>query len=294
VVRKMPIYSCFFRSNHHSHKEDDGRLSRLSSREATDTEFNRFEARPSLPALIRQESFKRSRSFIESPSMVTIPYEPVDSKPKIESLSSAEEPLNSKKEVQRGVKRTSENLFEDAILIITPESRQIEIGHKIANHLMKTHKESRQIEIGHKIANHLMKTHKGQQEPVAMFVGEQLPAISFIKYVERLIKFTNKWAEEKDGPESIGVRCAVLAVQYLERADVKLTCKAMHRYFMVAYLLGIKLIFDYYMSNSFWGDVAGCSLKKINEMEMQFCSSLEWRLSVNEESHQVQLSKFQN
>jgi len=274
VVRKMPIYSCFFRSNHHSHKEDDGRLSRLSSREATDTEFNRFEARPSLPALIRQESFKRSRSFIESPSMVTIPYEPVDSKPKIESLSIAEEPSNSKKEVQRGVKRTSENLFEDAILIITPESRQIEIGHKIANHLMKTH--------------------KGQQEPVAMFVGEQLPAISFIKYVERLIKFTNKWAEEKDGPESIGVRCAVLAVQYLERADVKLTCKAMHRYFMVAYLLGIKLIFDYYMSNSFWGDVAGCSLKKINEMEMQFCSSLEWRLSVNEESHQVQLSKFQN
>jgi len=278
----MPsIYSCFFRGRSHS-KDDVSRLSNLSSQtfQDSDLDYDSEKSSSMMPAIIRQESFKRSRSFVEaSPSQISIPaYETADAQPKIEGLTtvieSANGPVNEKnKPTERGLKRKNAvRCFDDAVIVVTPESQQVEIANKIANYLMKMH--------------------KGTKEPLPMFIGEQMPAISFPKYVERLVKFTNRWAEEKDGPDSIGVRCAVIAVQYLERADVKLACKAIHRYFMIAYLLGIKLIFDYYMSNSFWGDVAGCPLKKVNEMEMEFCSSLGWVLSIDEDLHRLQLSKF--
>jgi len=149
-----------------------------------------------------------------------------------------------------------------------------------------------QIEVAHRIANFLMKSCKGSKEPEHMFIGEQIPAISFSKYVERLVKFTNRWAEEPDGADSLGIRCAVIAVLLLERVNVVLTCKAIHRYFMSAYLIAIKSIYDYYISNAFWGDVAGCPVHQVNRMELEFCNELKWNIVVSEDLHEIRLNLF--
>jgi len=155
----------------------------------------------------------------------------------------------------------------------------------------KTVEES-QFEAAYRISRYLTEVYGGSKEPHPLFVGELEPPISFLRYVERLIKLTNKWVEEADGPDSFGVRCALLAVEYLVRIDIKLCAKSIHRYFMAAYLIGIKLIYDYYISNSFWAEVSGCPREQLNLMEIHLCSSLSWDFSVNPDKHQMAMHTF--
>ena len=158
--------------------------------------------------------------------------------------------------------------------------------------MTKKKPEVAQFEIASRISQYLTEVFKGTKEPHPLFLGENEPPISFLRYVERLIKLTNKWAEEGDGPDSFGVRCAILAVEYLERLDFQLTSRSMHRYFMAAFLLGIKLIYDYYISNSFWAEVSGCPRKQVNLMEVQLCNCLNWDFTVQAEKHEISMIKF--
>jgi len=149
-----------------------------------------------------------------------------------------------------------------------------------------------QMEIAKRINYHLTEVFAGTIEPNPMFVGDKEPPISFTNYVHRLIELTNKWVEESDGRDSFGVRCAVLAVDYLERIDVRLDSRSIHRYYMAAFLIGIKLLYDYYISNSFWAEVAGCPRKQVNQMESQLCKDLRWDFTVDAEQHAVSISRF--
>jgi len=149
-----------------------------------------------------------------------------------------------------------------------------------------------QFEVAYRIACYLTEAYHGQQEPNPLFVGEKEPPISLLRYIDRLMKLTNKWVEERDGPDSFGVRCALLAVDYLERLDVKLGPKAVHRYFMTAYLIGIKLLYDYYISNTFWAEVSGCPRAQVNLMELHLCEKLKWDFSVPEERHMQYTRRF--
>jgi len=160
-----------------------------------------------------------------------------------------------------------------------------------ANVQKKSLKEE-QFEVAVVIERYLVETFKGKHEPHPLFIGSNEAPISFLKYIERLIILTNKWVEEEDGPHSLGVRCALLAVEYLERVDVKLSSLSYHRYFMTAFLIGIKLLFDYYMSNSFWAEVSGCPRKQVNQMEIQLCNSLNWNFTVSVEKHEESVRKF--
>jgi hypothetical protein len=152
--------------------------------------------------------------------------------------------------------------------------------------------EESQFEVAFRIAHHVADDFQGTQEAQPLFTGEKEPPITFLRYVERLIKLTNKWVEEPDGADSFGVRCAILAVEYLERVDVKLSAKSVHRYFMTAFLLSIKLLYDYYISNSFWAEVSGCPRKQVNLMEVHMCQALNWDFSVQGEKHDLSVKRF--
>jgi hypothetical protein len=149
-----------------------------------------------------------------------------------------------------------------------------------------------QREVSHHIAKYLAEEFRGKKDPDPLFVGNKEPPISFPSYVERLIKLTNKWAEENDGQDSFGVRCAVLAVEYLERVDVNLDSKAIHRYFTSAYLISIKLLFDFYMSNSYWAKVSGLPHEQVNRMEAHICNCLNWDFHIPEKHHDDSIRKF--
>lgn len=108
----------------------------------------------------------------------------------------------------------------------------------------------------------------------------------------RLIELTNKWVEESDGIDSFGVRCALLAVDYMERVDIRLDKKSIHRYYMSAFLIAIKLLYDYYISNSFWAEVSGCPRRQVNLMEAQMCRLLRWDFTVEPSKHTELVKTF--
>lgn len=149
-----------------------------------------------------------------------------------------------------------------------------------------------QSDISCQISQYLVEIYNGKKIPHPMFVGDSVPCITFIRYVKRLIKYTNIWAQENDGPDSLGVHCAILAVEYLEKLNVELNDKSIHRYFMTAFLIGIKLLDDCAMSNLYWSEVSGCPIKQLNKLEIEMCIGLKWNIVVEPEKHDNSLKKF--
>lgn len=112
------------------------------------------------------------------------------------------------------------------------------------------------------------------------FIGSSVPPISLLDYVDRLVRYSNQWADDTPSANSTGLRCVTVAVDYLERAQVRLTPRSVHRYLMSATLLAIKYTEDFAISNKFWGDVGGCKLNDVNRMEAAFCSVLGWNFRI--------------
>jgi len=224
------------------------------------------------PKLVRQESFKRSRSFNQKSQDLSV--EKLDealeglnlpaAQPEISEIAKPEMMVKEHLAV-RGMKRSAE---QRNINIRTPFD----------------------MEISGKIVNYLTLEYVGHVEPKPVFIAASgPPSISFLKYIQRIIKFTNQYTEEADGPDSIGVRCAAIALEYIDRADLKIDENSVHRCFLIAYLVGLKFIYDFYMSNSFWGQVGGLPMKEVNAMEIVFCEALGWNFSVTPEHHEKRL-----
>jgi len=126
------------------------------------------------------------------------------------------------------------------------------------------------------------------------FSCDSLPQVQFKQFAERLILNTNLWADETPGLESIGVRSAVAAVEFLERSAVPMSLQSVHKYFMTAFLVGIKLMFDYYVPNTFFAGICGVTLQEMNVLEIQFFNILEWNFSISIEAFQKQMIKILN
>jgi hypothetical protein len=140
-----------------------------------------------------------------------------------------------------GEKRNQDHLIvietpEEIPQSITPEQEQREMVQNIAARVLAMQQPDTEI-VDEEIP--LSKT---------SFVGSRIPAISFVKYVERLVHNINRWAHEKPGMDSVGVQSGVFAIEYLERSCAEITPRSIHRFFLAAFLVGIKYSFDYYLS----------------------------------------------
>jgi hypothetical protein len=135
-------------------------------------------------------------------------------------------------------------------------------------------------------------SYSGMVEVQEIFTGTRVPSITFDKYVRRIITQTNKWLHEKDGPDSTGVRVAVLGIQFLEKAGFVLTRENIHRCFLIATLLGLKLLDDGYMSNTYWSHVGGIFLREVNDLEIAFCNALKWDFNICSEEHKERMAIF--
>jgi hypothetical protein len=120
-------------------------------------------------------------------------------------------------------------------------------------------------------------------ETTSLFHGAEIPVISFEEYVERLVYCGNLWCREQPNFNSQGICCAIIAVEYLERANIRASPKSIHRLFLAAFLVAIKYLDDFGMSNTFWGKAGGCTLDEINKMEIAFGNLLDWNFFVSTE-----------
>jgi hypothetical protein len=183
-----------------------------------------------------------------------------------------------------GEKRNQDHLIaietpEEVPLSITPEQEQREMVQNIAARVLAMQQPDTEI-VDEEIP--LSKT---------SFVGNRIPAISFVKYVERLVHNINRWAHEKPGMDSVGAQSGVFAIEYLERSCAEITPRSIHRFFLAAFLVGIKYSFDYYLSNTYWAGVGGIRLEELNNLEMDFCCQLNWDFAVSAESFELQFQK---
>ena len=105
-------------------------------------------------------------------------------------------------------------------------------------------------------------------------------------YINRLVKLSNKWSDDqRTGSESTGIRCAIMALFYLEKAKVVLSADSVHRYFAIAFLLSLKFSEDYSVLNSQWEIISGISVADLNRMEIAFCHQLGWELFVDSDEY---------
>ena len=118
------------------------------------------------------------------------------------------------------------------------------------------------------------------------------PKLYFGIFVERLANYANLCLRECVGKDSTGVRCAIMAVEYLERIKTSINSATIQRYFLVAFLMAFKFSEDAQVSNGFWSKLGGVSIAEVNKMEIAFCRALKWSFSISPESYKTLCERF--
>ena len=126
------------------------------------------------------------------------------------------------------------------------------------------------------------------------FEGQQVPSISLHEYVDRLIRYVDAWAGEKPSPVSTGVSCALMGVEYMDRINVPVSEKSVHRLYLCSVLVAVKFTEDFVISNRFWAKVGGIDLEEMNKLELGFCSLIDWKLGITSKEFESQQVRFAN
>lgn len=119
------------------------------------------------------------------------------------------------------------------------------------------------------------------------FSGTEKPAIGLEDFIFRMVRYLDKWFNNKPGFGSVGVRSLLMSTVYLERikdrvGDFALTEYNVHRLFAVCMLLAAKFSEDYIIANSYWAEVAGIEMKELNSIEENFCNLCGFDLYISD------------
>jgi len=120
--------------------------------------------------------------------------------------------------------------------------------------------------------------------------------MSMKDYIDRLVRGTNKLLAEDESKvvESTGARCAVMAVEYIERANAKGVCEIdIHQLFLASFVVAVKLTDDLNTTDShWWSHVGGFNEKEVNAAELLLCSRLNWDLLISPSTFGTQRRKL--
>ncbi|GMG99716.1 hypothetical protein Nepgr_001556 [Nepenthes gracilis] len=115
-----------------------------------------------------------------------------------------------------------------------------------------------------------------RKESVTVFHGLRAPTLSIRQYIERIHRYAN-----------CSPSCFVIAFVYMDRyaqrTDSHLTSLNVHRLLITSVMLAAKFVDDACYSNAYFAKVGGVSTAEINELEMEFLSTLDFRLHVTVE-----------
>lgn len=103
-------------------------------------------------------------------------------------------------------------------------------------------------------------------------------------YMDRIIRGTNKLVMEDNLPvlSSLGARCAVIAIEYVERAAKRGPLDSTpHELFLVAFIIAFKYVDDFETDSGWWSHVGGVLMKEIAHKELDLCSKLDWNLAIS-------------
>jgi hypothetical protein len=129
------------------------------------------------------------------------------------------------------------------------------------------------------------------------FTTGSVPQIPLENFFARLARYTNMWRGHPGGPESAGVRAAVIAFIYLDRlrdSGYVVTWANVHRLAVAAFLVAIKYSEDSVISNTWWAKVGGIPLKELCALEGQLCDKLHFSFFVDAELYSRTLQSHDN
>ncbi|KAM5561274.1 cyclin-P3-1 [Rosa sericea] len=114
------------------------------------------------------------------------------------------------------------------------------------------------------------------KDVITMFHASEVPALSIRKYIERIFKYS-----------SCSNSCFVVAYIYIERflqrTGTCLTSLNVHRLLITSILIAAKFMDDDCYSNGYYAKVGGVSTAEMNNLEMAFLLSLDFKLYVTTE-----------
>ncbi|KAL6146606.1 hypothetical protein ACLB2K_057284 [Fragaria x ananassa] len=114
------------------------------------------------------------------------------------------------------------------------------------------------------------------KDVVTMFHASEAPALSITKYIERIFKYS-----------SCSNSCFVVAYIYMERflqrTGTCLTSLNVHRLLITSILVAAKFMDVDCYSNGYYAKVGGVSIGEMNNLEMTFLLSLDFKLHVTTE-----------
>lgn len=144
-----------------------------------------------------------------------------------------------------------------------------------------------------KIASHVVKMRNCKECTWdGLYTGKQIP-LSMVRYLERLIRYANSWASDTNPvyTDTTGVRCAVIAIDYLKRVakngTFELHPETIHRSFAGAFLLALKFSDDFLISNEFWGKVAGFPAASCTRIEMDLMVRMKWNCTIHPDRYSM-------
>ncbi|XP_051142603.1 uncharacterized protein LOC127259356 isoform X2 [Andrographis paniculata] len=121
-----------------------------------------------------------------------------------------------------------------------------------------------------------MKEEEEEEEGAAVsaFQGSTAPCLSIEQYMERIYKYS-----------CCSPCCFVMAQIYVDRflqhTNLVLTSLNVHRLLITAVMLAAKFMDDAFFNNAYYARVGGVSTRELNNLEMKFLFSMDFRLLVS-------------
>ncbi|XP_062084734.1 cyclin-U4-1-like [Humulus lupulus] len=113
-----------------------------------------------------------------------------------------------------------------------------------------------------------------KDDVVSIFHGSEAPSLSLRQYLERVFNYSK-----------CSTSCFVVAYIYIQRyfhnrPAFSLTSLNVHRLFITAVMVAAKFLDDQCDNNAYFAQVGGVSTEEMNELEIEFLFSLEFKLHV--------------
>lgn len=121
------------------------------------------------------------------------------------------------------------------------------------------------------------------------FCFVELPQMSLIEYLERLMYGLNRWFHADSESFLIGSRCLVLAVLYMDQLkvnvkDFQLTMYNSHTLYATLMLVAAKFTEDSVITNIYWSSVCGLPVEDISRFEQILCFKLDFEFTLATDS----------
>lgn len=125
------------------------------------------------------------------------------------------------------------------------------------------------------------------------FAGAKKPKIPLDRYLTRIVRYLNTFHEQHPSADSVGTRCLVIATHLIDRLRMKfsdplvgpctfqLNQMNVHRLFLVACLLAVKITEDDHPTNDYMANVGGIELKELDTLESHFCNAIGFDFHLN-------------